>query len=860
MAYSSYGEESYFTAMKNWAEWHQLRFMSDSQIELWEAMMTTGNKLANDELKQYPLKRKKLVDALAAAGLGTPWPGGAIPDFPDFFSPTITEYSLDANDRLVVTQNQVNKNFLSESQWAQLYNNVKSVYRRMEDNVGPFRYNKGSDEFTIFSTYYDESERLDDYSKPFAKKQYKDETIRGLIDVLNVLKDPRAKTLYTTRDIAGYQATFSGAEGSAQYDDIVASLERAIAHREFSPSLLNSLQGSILDRFGASFQPPERSISSQPHFAGVRVNGDSLIVDLNADYEKPGEKEARLRAFKRTFVSGILRDLDVPGKRSFFGRNDNGGDVILQFETKAAVKLDFDNRESDSKGKARLTPKQDDYKSGWNLVKDKVKKYHEAHLGKLTRRHESRNYDDMRSWALVQSMKDLKIDPTKGLGAWIEKEADIVKRLERHGGKALSVFRLMVGWLKEMQGDMPDAFKNAFRDRAALAHVVGNMIRRCGNTTDQDKCMVMMEAMHVVCYGPFTSSIRGALFKEKWTIFGGISKNKAVNFMAQGLDAGIKMVGRGAFEALNLAKNLWRQRRHTFKNRGPKEKANSWVLGALRLKNINKYLRGTIGQSDGREQEEAGMYTRAAELLIDKYRGTNDAIVAAAQADLDAILQEETDWDNSPDGVRRTQLIEEISDISRNIDEIETRINNGVPNATDQADLVTAQNNMATKNAELAPLDAARGTVINANWEARKRAATQRLLDEGNLWDAREAAKLHLKKESYAERMQWEMMAYWDWLQSGEKNRHNNYFKGGINKWGGMSASQKAYLADNPKKEWMLKWINDEIHDKQLAHDDNLLRARGGMTENVEGQFAREPGTNNEIDIYLHGLAGQRVP
>ena len=182
--------------------------------------------------------------------------------------------------------------------------------------------------------------------------------------------------------------------------------------------------------------------------------------------------------------------------------------------------------------------------------------------------------------AIFKAIDKAKIKPTDGLPIIIEKAEDILKNLKgEQPFKAAKQFEWLIEKLTTYQKNgMGKAIDGALREGQKLNHIVEKMIEEAAKSGNEDEIKnvkTAMEVLSVMQYGLFTSRTMGALKEtmKDTSIFSDSklswNNNEGIKFVTGALDStikfGVKAAGYGATAAINAFR---RYKGRNFENSG----------------------------------------------------------------------------------------------------------------------------------------------------------------------------------------------------------------------------------------------------------------------------------------------------
>ena len=414
-------------------------------------------------------------------------------------------------------------------------------------------------------------------------------------------------------------------------------------HNFSNPKFINSLRyihqdiGQIAENVGSGNaghvpNPTMASLSSKLKF-------QDLEKTIN-DIENPTPDSRLLDKFYRQDFDkfmGLLYGNEAV--RKIFGETSSGG-KITSLITNAEASADYKD----------IPFKMDDKKVGilsWG--KELIDNLADGTVAKLKSRHMRHVYitpakDIMNvivGTKVKSGDKEQNWEPGHGLGAIVEKEEAIGKKIEQKNPGASKGWKFLIGTLKELQGPMKEAFKGCLKNGKQMRAIVEQVIAKAMESSPpkMNEAKTAMECLSVMRYG--------LLDNEKWDAFkkpidffekvDSIPKEGFMRWLATGTNKVINGITYGVFwagNALMYGKNQYGRR---FKGIGSEGLSNQ-----LQAK-IDEFGNPI---DDTTEYEKALLDSKAEaenRTTKDQIKDAQDYLLGMAKNDMDSALKAQED-------------------------------------------------------------------------------------------------------------------------------------------------------------------------------------------------------------------------
>ncbi|MBN2892738.1 MAG: hypothetical protein JXL97_12795, partial [Bacteroidales bacterium] len=494
-------------------------------------------------------------------------------------------------DRKEWSQTMVNNNLpnaeteLSQSDWGKLFHIFQSTLRAMNANKKAFAEKDKVNAF--MSEYFGDGKifnvgNLDEKSISAAEKmsEFLSENDNEMgYKIFNILAAADNKTFETKSDFNQFLKDLK--DGKYKTDvKIRNKLERL--------SQIISGNWDLFESKGVNFSTGN---------AFTIEDADQIANNLTEDENLNSYK---IRQFKRDYndiLNTLYKTSDV---LEVFSQYDN--EKISGPLKKAREKVNYDVPESDN----YLAPKRDDELTISQSISKWFGETYTDCLKKYTSLRGDRMFVSKDANLIIKALDKAKIKPTDGLDKVLSESENIKKNLPPVTRKNFEYFTKIMG---ELKSTMPKAFAGAMSNGRQLRALVSEMIISAVSNGKVEEAKVAMEVLSVIKYGYTTSKIMDVLRNENFVLFSdqNLSWNKgndALKFVTTALDKTVKTAFMGIGYGITITKNTIQRSRSSFNgNIKPLEKSQKkWNdLHSDKLKSLEERKNQTISDKEKRE-------------------------------------------------------------------------------------------------------------------------------------------------------------------------------------------------------------------------------------------------------------------
>ena len=310
---------------------------------------------------------------------------------------------------------------------------------------------------------------------------------------------------------------------------------------------------------------------------GLKINPmilEAIFYGLNPAKLATDEDVKKLQPNIKDILSAIHDNEKIAADVKRF---DNG--KISEPLEKAISKTDYTGKITE---KNRVPEKYDDHLNFFERADKEVKDWVDDKIGVFKDFHREHIYHNEEAQTIMGVMLDLGISPTSGLKAIVDKEQDILGKLQgKQPLHSAEYFKWMVDELKRLRdGGMKKAFENATKEPGKMRSLAENIGRNSADAMkglDNSKrkelkkqTTVAMEIMEVMEYGTFNSKTMEAVNKAEFKVFSDkdLSFNKGVmgnitSAIDKTLHKTIQLGGYAVTGAVNQIRKTQSQFNHT---------------------------------------------------------------------------------------------------------------------------------------------------------------------------------------------------------------------------------------------------------------------------------------------------------
>ncbi len=553
---------------------------------------------------------------------------------------------------------------VDNSLWESLFLSIQNALVEMSANRDSFKDN--SDATKFLDEYFG-----DPRTKIFSLPPLNQQTVTSIDNfVTSVLKDPSINSF----------AMFSGLfnDDYNEYKDFIESLTKG--KYKSDPNVRNKLV-RIISSLASRLEYGD--ISNQAlvqTLENLDLNG--IISGLN---QEAVVDPTKLNEFKQEYQK-ILNTLHDKTKVYSVFKNYDKGKISKQLD-EAIAKTDYTGKITE---KDYVAPKRDDQKTLWQRIEDNVKDTYSDTLKKYVTAHRDHIYVKPTTKSIIAALDGEKIKPVDGIGAVLDKQSNIAKRLKDKTPTGDAHFKWFVDMMQELKSTMPKAFEGALRNGRQMHRLIEEMVLKAINDNKIDEAKTAMEVLSVMRYGLFTSRRMDALNKTDLTLFsdGGLSWNKDANIksITKAVDKTIKFGIQTTGYAVTGVVNGLRRTGTSFNHSGKlQQKSDEWEQQNQQDKNdfLNNYVTPQNNADTQEIQRQTGIQNTAQANL-----GLNQNVT---------LTQRKTDLTNGR--LRENRL-------SENIHNLEQAIAPLVQTEEDHRVYLQEQTNKQNKEAEILGLEA----------------------------------------------------------------------------------------------------------------------------------------------------------
>ena len=348
----------------------------------------------------------------------------------------------------------------------------------------------------------------------------------------------------------------------------------------------------------------------------------------------------------------LLNELHRNDKiRKAFG--ENGGAKITQHYDDAEKRVAYHDEENDD----YIPPKKDDTLTPWQQLQENFHDTYDQVLRKYIRLKGDDLFLQPQAKNIVSVFSKVKIKPTDGLGAIVDKAADIKKNLQHKSPRdAVDHFDWTINALKYAKQTAPKAFDGALKNGWQLNAIAEKIIEHAVDEGEIDKAKTALEMLSVCKYGYTTSKIMDAMRGAEVSIFsdGKLSwnKNEGMRFLTTAMDKGIKYAFLGIGYGLNALGHAVKLNSHVTrfgKNSKLADKARATAANNAAEKTAD------FAQFDAEDVKDRTAITAEEQKLVDLNRGAYAGMAVINESTRDTV-QHNLDVARQNEAAQRTAL------------------------------------------------------------------------------------------------------------------------------------------------------------------------------------------------------------
>ncbi len=368
---------------------------------------------------------------------------------------------------------------------------------------------------------------FDKYKGLFPEKTVDDETKNGQADILTYLRDPDIKRYFQ-----------SDWNWKNSYEKVISALEKGKIN-SVSEELKELLD--VADSMGFATPFPFAS------FPGLTAPNIERFIAEKLDV-KDNPDPLKIDKFKKEY-SAVFKDIyDTKDVAEYLNGIDSTRGIVRNMNfAKSKIKWD------------EVPTKIEDYEGKWKKRKKKINEKLNETILKPFSRHKNHIYKSKSAESIVNALWKKGINPSKGLGAWLEKKDDIKKSVDSaHHGH----FDKLVKFLETLKSDAKDLFENGLSDPNKMNAIAAEVINQAvDGKLKKDEAQAILESIAVMRYSLFTSDRREEFRKglKDSNIIANLpflQGHEGTKIFGKVVDRGLKLSLSMMFEAGVFGKNV----------------------------------------------------------------------------------------------------------------------------------------------------------------------------------------------------------------------------------------------------------------------------------------------------------------
>lgn len=231
-------------------------------------------------------------------------------------------------------------------------------------------------------------------------------------------------------------------------------------------------------------------------------------------YDKSNISSAVLDNFKELLPEILKKIHDNKKLGDFYKEHDNGN--VSAALGAAKDEIDYDKEDS----KNFIHPKAEDELTVIQKIQKNVSNKFEDYFGKYVHLRGDPTFNKAEPLAIFKAMDKLKIKPTEGLGAIIDKADAIKEKMEHKSISADDHLDWFVDEMKKIKTMMPKAFDTALQNGWQL-NAIAQQVIKDGVPLKVEQAKTTLELLAVMQYGHSNSKIMDAIKEDKelFTLF-----------------------------------------------------------------------------------------------------------------------------------------------------------------------------------------------------------------------------------------------------------------------------------------------------------------------------------------------------
>lgn len=390
---------------------------------------------------------------------------------------------------------------LSEDQILELYNEMNSIIAEMADDKKKANNYYGSIITDFLDEYYGRN-------KTFFMPELSGSAKRALVGSGN--KDAK-DSLADVIEKAGLKSSISNflkknsefKDKGFTYDTLISDLKEG--KYDTDPEYRNLLKLFFeyyqIDQY--TYDPVKQAAYNE--FQNIQETFNNSETQAKYEYKE---------RFKRDLPDILKKIHDNKKFREFYEAHDNGH--VSAALNKAKDKVSYDKEDS----KNFIHPKAEDELTVIQKIQKNVSNKFEDYFGKYVHLRGDPTFNKAEPLAIFKAMDKLKIKPTEGLGAIIDKADAIKEKMEHKSISADDHLDWFVSEMKKIKTMMPKAFDTALQNGWQL-NAIAQQVIKDGVPLKVEQAKTTLELLAVMQYGHSNSKIMDAIKEDKelFTLF-----------------------------------------------------------------------------------------------------------------------------------------------------------------------------------------------------------------------------------------------------------------------------------------------------------------------------------------------------
>jgi len=454
------------------------------------------------------------------------------------------------------TSHYVNNDFPGASDmdvetWKRLYELLQLVFTRLSNN----RDSLDKATVAFLDKYF--GNKTDHIFSPAPLEQDTKEAVKVLFDAFKSLDEKSAYTLFARCLHNEETPTLF------EFRDFKSAIEDGSYEKK--PAIRKTLRKFIVGLSDAINNGENIGLKVTP------MTLETIFYGLDPAKEATNEDVKKLQPKTKDILSAIHDSEKIAADVKTF---DNG--KISEPLEKAIKKTDYTGKITEND---YIADKYEDHRNFFEQTKKDVKDWVDDKLGFFKKFHREHIYHNPAAETIMGAILDVGISPTSGLKAIIEKENDIIAKLQ---GKqplvSVDYFKDMVKELKRLKdGGMKNAFENATKEPGKMRRLAEQIGRNAADLINspeykdnkdkrhklKQETKTAMEIMQVMEYGTFDGKLVEGINNTELKIASdpalSFNKNKTVQSITSAVDATLKKtIQLAAYAGTGIANQIRR--------------------------------------------------------------------------------------------------------------------------------------------------------------------------------------------------------------------------------------------------------------------------------------------------------------